>query len=217
MIILGIAYFQMNIFSNVSPTNIKILIISYCMRDKLAKLLLLFSLLLTIMITSLLLSISSTDQQVTTTLAQTSEKMIIYDNPAFGIRIQYPSDWGRLDLSFLQDSADIDFYPLNDTSLAKNLKVQVKNLPFHNMTLEEYTNSQINLLEENLLESSAATLAGIPGYKIVFTNIEGLKTMQVWTIKDDKAYIITYVAQEEDYEKELQIAQKMIDSFEITK
>jgi eukaryotic-like serine/threonine-protein kinase len=184
------------------------------MRDKLAKLLL-NSLLLTIMITSLLLSISSTDQQITTTLAQTSDKMIIYDNPTFGIRIQYPSDWGRLDLSFLQDSADIDFYPLNDTSLAKNLKVQVKNLPFHNMTLEEYTNSQINLLEENLLESSAATLAGIPGYKIVFTNIEGLKTMQVWTIKDDKAYIITYVAQEEDYEKELQIAQKMIDSFEI--
>ena len=185
------------------------------MRDKLAKVLLLFSLLLIIMITSLLLSISSTDQQITTTLAQTSDKMIIYDNPTFGIRIQYPSDWGRLDLSFLQHSADIDFYPLNDTSLAKNVKVQVNNLPSRNMTLEEYTNSQINLLEENLLESSAATLAGIPGYKIVFTNIEGLKTMQVWTIKDDKAYIITYVAQEEDYEKELQIAQMMIDSFEI--
>jgi hypothetical protein len=89
------------------------------------------------------------------------------------------------------------------------------NLPFHNMTLEEYTNSQINLLEEKLLESNTTILADIPGYKIVFTNIEGLKTMQVWTIKDDKAYIITYVAQEEDYEKELQIAQKMIDSFEI--
>ncbi|HZB17158.1 MAG TPA: PsbP-related protein [Nitrososphaeraceae archaeon] len=185
------------------------------MRDKLAKVLLLFSLLLIIMITSLLLSISSTDQQITTTLAQTSDKMIIYDNPTFGIRIQYPSDWGRLDLSFLQHSADIDFYPLNDTSLAKNVKIQVNNLPSRNMTLEEYTNSQINLLEENLLESSAATLAGILGYKIVFTNIEGLKTMQVWTIKDDKAYIITYVTQEEDYEKELQIAQKMIDSFEI--
>jgi serine/threonine-protein kinase len=161
------------------------------------------------------LSVSLTGQQ--TTIAQTNNKFVTYDNPTFGIRIQYPSDWGRLDLSFLQDSADIDFYPLNDTSLAKNLKVQVKNLPFHNMTLEEYTNSQINLLEENLLESSSATLAGIPGYKIVFTNIEGLKTMQVWTIKDDKAYIITYVAQEEDYEKELQVAQKIIDSFEITR
>ena len=167
------------------------------------------------MITSLL-SVSLTGQQrTTTTLAQTSDKMIIYDNPTFGIRIQHPSDWGRLDLSFLQHSADIDFYPLADTSLSKNLKVQVKNLPFHNMTLEEYTNIQINLLGENLLESSTTTLADIPGYKIVFTNIEGLKTMQVWTIKNDKAYIITYIAQEEDYAKDLQIAQKMIDSFEI--
>ena len=62
------------------------------------------------MITSLL-SISLTDQQRTTTatLAQTSDKMIIYDNPTFGIRIQYPSDWGRLDLSFQQHSADIEF------------------------------------------------------------------------------------------------------------
>jgi serine/threonine-protein kinase len=41
--------------------------------------------------------------------------------------------------------------------------------------------------------------------------------MQVWTIKDDKAYIITYIAKEEDYEKDLQIVQKMIDSFKITK
>lgn len=91
------------------------------------------------------------------------------------------------------------------------------NLPFHNMTLEEYTNSQINPLEEKLLESNTTILAGIPGYKIVFTSIQGLKTMQVWTIKNDKAYIITYVAQEEDYEKELQVAQKIIDSFEITR
>ncbi|MDQ3868209.1 MAG: hypothetical protein M3250_01475 [Thermoproteota archaeon] len=168
------------------------------------------------MITSLLF-IPFTNQQLTTTLAQTNNKMVIYDNPTFGIRIQYPSDWGRLDLSFLQNSADIDFYPLSDTSLAKNVKIQVNNLPFHNMTLEEYTNSQINPTEEILLESNTTTLAGIPGYKIVFTNMVGLKTMQVWTIKDDKAYIITYVAKEADYQKDLQIVQKMINSFEITK
>jgi hypothetical protein len=179
--------------------------------------LLLFSLLI-ILITSLLSSTSLTNQQYQTiTIAQTSDTFRIYENPTYGIQIQYPSDWGRLDLSFLQDSADIDFYPLSDISLAKNLKIQVENLPFHNMTLEEYTNTQINPTEENLLESNTTTLADIPGYKIVFTSIEGLKTMQVWTIKDDKAYIITYVAQEEDYENDLQIAQKMIDSFEITK
>ena len=178
---------------------------------------LLFSLLI-ILITTLL-STSLTNQHQTITIAQTNDDNTfnLYENPTYGIKIQYPSDWGKLDLSFLQDSADIDFYPLSDTSLAKNLKILVKNLPFHNMTLEEYTNTQINPTEEILLESNTTTLADLPGYKIVFTNIAGLKTMQVWTIKDDKAYIITYVAKEEDYEKDLQIAQKMIDSFEITK
>jgi len=161
------------------------------------------------------LPVSLTEPQ--TTIAQTNSKFVTYDNPTFGVRIQYPSDWGRLDLSFMQDSADIDFYPLADTSLAKNVKIQVHNLPSSNMTLEEYTNSQINPFEEKLLESNTTKLAGIPGYEIVFTSLQGLKTMQVWTIKDDKAYIITYVAKEEDYENDLQLAQKMIDSFEITK
>jgi serine/threonine-protein kinase len=182
------------------------------LRVKLSKFLL-FS--LSIIIITSLLSLSLTGQQ--TTIAQTNSKFVTYDNPTFGVRIQYPSDWGRLDLSFLQDSADIDFYPLADTSLAKNVKIQVINLPSRNMTLEEYTNSQINPLEEKLLKSNTTTLAGIPGYEIVFTSVQGLKTMQVWTIKDDKGYIITYVAKEEDYENDLQIAQKMIDSFEITR
>ena len=188
--------------------------------------LLLFGFLI-ILITSLL-STSLTNQHQTITIAQTNDDINnnninnnstfkLYENPTYGIQIQYPSDWGRLDLSFLQNSADIDFYPLSDTSLAKNVKLQVNNLPFHNMTLEEYTNTQINPTEEILLESNTTTLADIPGYKIVFTNVAGLKTMQVWTIKDDKAYIITYVAKEEDYENDLQIAQKMIDSFEIIK
>jgi eukaryotic-like serine/threonine-protein kinase len=182
------------------------------LRVKLSKFLLFC---LSIIIITSLLSVSLTGQQ--TTVAQTNSEFVTYDNPTFGVRIQYPSDWGRLDLSFLQQSADIDFYPLADTSLAKNVKIQVNNLPSRNMTLEEYTNSQINPLEERLLESNTTTLAGIPGYEIVFTSLQGLKTMQVWTIKNDKAYIISYVAQEEDYEKELQVAQKMIDSFEITK
>src|SRR5918994_1227117 len=128
----------------------------------------LFSLLI-ILITTLL-STSLTNQHQTITIAQTNDDINtfrIYENPTYGIQIQYLSDWGRLDLSFLQDSADIDFYPLSDTSLAKNVKLQVKNLPFHNMTLEEYTNSQINPTEEILLESNTTTLADLPGYKKV--------------------------------------------------
>jgi eukaryotic-like serine/threonine-protein kinase len=151
-------------------------------------------------------------------LAQISDQSFeTYNNPTFGIRIQYPPDWGRLDLSFLEnDSADIDFYPLEDVSQAKAVKVQVKTLPLlRNMTLDDYTNTQINYTEEQLLESNTTTLASLPAHEIVFTNL-GLKTMQIWTIKDDKVYTITYVAEEEDFQDDLQIAERMINSFQTT-
>jgi hypothetical protein len=103
-------------------------------------------------------------------LAQISDQSFeTYNNPTFGIRIQYPPDWGRLDLSFLEnDSADIDFYPLEDVSQAKAVKVQVKTLPLRNMTLDDYTNTQINYTEEQLLESNTTTLASLPAHEIVF-------------------------------------------------
>jgi eukaryotic-like serine/threonine-protein kinase len=146
-------------------------------------------------------------------IAQTGQAdFTTYENPKFGIRVQYPSDWGRLDLSFLGASADIDFYPLDDTSGTKDVRIQVKALPLQNMTLEQYTNTQINSTEGQILESNATTLGNLPAHEIVFTNI-GLKTMQVWTLKDDKVYTITYVAEEDDYENDLQIAQRIIESF----
>ena len=83
------------------------------------------------------------------------------------------------------------------------------------MTLEDYTKTQINYTEEQLLESNTTTLAGLPAHKMVFTNL-GLKTMQIWTIKDDRVYTITYVAEEEDFQDDLDVAEKMIKSFQIT-
>jgi eukaryotic-like serine/threonine-protein kinase len=167
-----------------------------------------------------MLSVLSSLSYVTTrqtTIAQTDQtNFTTYENPTFGIRIQYPSDWGRLDLSFLGASADIDFYPLDDTSGAKDVRIQVKTLPSQNMTLEQYTNTQIESIEGQILESNSTTLAGMEAHQLVFTNI-GLKTMQVWTLQDDKVYTITYVAEEEDFENDLQVARRMIESFGITK
>ena len=162
----------------------------------------------------ILLSLSSV-KSIETTIAQTGQAdFTAYENPEFGIRVQYPSDWGRLDLSFLGTSADIDFYPLDDTSGTKDVRIQVKALPIQNMSLEQYTITQIDSIEGEILESNVTTLGNLPAHEIVFTNI-GLKTMQVWTLKDDKVYTITYVAEEDEYENDLQIAQRIIESFGI--
>jgi hypothetical protein len=39
--------------------------------------------------------------------------------------------------------------------------------------------------------------------------------MQVWTLKDDRVFTITYEAGEEDFQNDLQVARRMIESFQI--
>jgi serine/threonine-protein kinase len=151
------------------------------------------------------------------TIAQTDEiSFIPYSNPTFGIRIQYPANWGRLDLSFLQnDSADINFYPLDDASGALSVRIEVDNLSrSQNMTLDEYTNMKIDSTEGQIIESNSATLANLPAHEIVIGD-SILKTMQVWTLKDDRVFTITYQAEQEDFQNDLQVAQRMIKSFGI--
>ena len=155
------------------------------------------------------------NQRITT--AQTAElNFVPYNNPTFGIRIQYPENWGRLDLSFLQnDSADIEFYPLDDASGALSVRIQVQNLfPSQNMTSDEYTNLQIDSTEGEITESNPTTLANLPAHEIVVGN-SVLKTMKVWTLEDGRVFTITYEAEEEDFQNDFPIAQRMIESFQI--
>lgn len=103
-----------------------------------------------------------------------------YSNPTFGIRTDYPSDWGRIDLSFLKyNSADIEFYPLDDSSGTKQVKIQVDTIPLdQKMTLQELNNAKIGSIMDEILESNATILVDLPAHKIVFSNL-GIKTMQV--------------------------------------
>ncbi len=119
----------------VSSQNIKIFVIVYFDRDPLSPILI-FILVGILIWFSFSLAINQN-----TVIAQIDETIFVpYSNSTFGIRIQYPADWGRLDLSFLQnDSADINFYPL-DPSGSLSVRIQVDTLlRSQNITLDEYT------------------------------------------------------------------------------
>jgi eukaryotic-like serine/threonine-protein kinase len=62
--------------------------------------------------------------------------------------------------------------------------------------------------------SNPTTLANLPAHEILVGN-SVLKTMQEWTLKDERVFTITYEAGEEDFEYDLQVAQRMIGSFQI--
>lgn len=152
-----------------------------------------------------------------TAIAQIDETIFVpYSNPTFGIRIQYPADWGRLNLSFLQnDSANINFYPLDDPSGSLSVRIRVDTLlRSQNITLDEYTSMKINSTEDQLIESNSTTLANLPAHETVVGN-SLLKTLQVWALKGDRVFSITYQAGEEDFQNDLPVAKKMIESFEI--
>jgi hypothetical protein len=90
-------------------------------------------------------------------------------------------------------------------------------------TLDEYTESRITTLKETIsnfqvVEEASTILAGLPAYSIVYTgkmNEQNLKWMQLWTIKDETAFVIVYTASQSQYESFLGIIQRMMGTFEI--
>ncbi len=109
--------------------------------------------------------------------------------------------------------------PTNNAT--ENLNVQVLNLSA-NDTLSSVTPDIIsgiqNISDFKQIDAGNTTFAGNPAYKIVYTatdNGNKLKVTQIWTVKDGKAYFITYKAAPNNYDTYLSAAQQMIDSFQI--
>lgn len=145
--------------------------------------------------------------------------LLPYENSAYGISIKYPETW-KLDskqdpitgslVKFLSPKTGTDTY-------TDNLSLTIDNFPGKNPTLDEYT-KQIKNYNRDVVEEANTKLANRPAYQIVSSKQEGgrsLKSLQVWMVKDNKAYIITYTAESHKYSNNLEIAQKMISSFEL--
>ena len=175
----------------------------------------------------------------TTTLtfvAVGQEDFLKFENMTFGIRIQYPANWEKVE-DDLPLNVIVVFDPPGESDSVigiDGIDIVIAPVP-PNVTLEQYTEDYINLLgdifsEFSIVESSPTTLADYPAYRVVYTGrvernevLENVqyrdvilnKVMEVWTLKDSKAYLISYYADEKKYDNYLETAQKMIDSFEI--
>ena len=182
-----------------------------------------------IIITMLSLPTTTTITQIT--FAQTNNKnnnSAIYENLNYGIKLQHPPDWKteegtspHFSVSFIAPQTGSN----SDTTTPPALiRFGVDNLPSEDFSLEDFTNIQITGARQiypsfTLYQSHSTILAGNPAQELVFSTIDDkqreAKSMQVFTIKDNKSYHITYIAKPESYAEFLPIAQKMINSFEI--
>lgn len=144
----------------------------------------------------------------------------VYRNSQYALSIQFPADWTKEEnvpgavIKFfapLQDAADV---------FSENLNIIVEDLGEH-LTLDEY--SQLSLQELQKVRGvdvrlSNTTLAGLPAQEAIFTmDLQGssMDFRQIWTVKDKRAYILTFTSETGTYADYAGIFTQMTASFKL--
>ncbi|MFK0733944.1 MAG: protein kinase [Gloeotrichia echinulata GP01] len=160
-----------------------------------------------------------------------------YENSTFHIKMKYPQTWKKEEINdtFTGDLAK--FTALNSSNNGNNgnknfapvLTVNFKDLQ-QPISLVQYTTGKIDeitqfLTNPKIEQSHPITLANLPpAHEVVYSGKEGkegkegeytVKRRAVWLLKNNRAYIITYTAEESQYDEFFNVAQEMINSLEI--
>ena len=157
-------------------------------------------------------------------------KMLAYENSTYGIRIQYPSNWHKENVSSSdKGSTLVDVVkfvsPANNASdmFPASLDLKIDEISdIQPITLAKYANNSIEDLRKDfdiVMLDRNASLSDNPAYKLLYTGVEegvNLQAMLILTIKGDKAYILNYIAEPTKFSYYLPTLQKMIDSLQIT-
>ena len=190
---------------------------------------LLFMISLLILVSLSVVKINAQQQTVNENINFTS-----YNNTELGIYLQYPANWSKMEEKFDANVNVISFIstPENDTdTFTENVNIAIEPLQNESITLEEYSNTTLaalsNVFENfSLISKENTNLDGVPAIKIIFIitqpqttdqsrdidNIKQIpiKIMQILTVKEGKAYVIIYSAEEAKYDDYLPIIEKMI-------
>ena len=163
------------------------------------------------------------------TSAQSSPSSLLsYENPTYGIKIQYPSNWMASANQLPTYNSIIGFYsPLESLSdvlpveFALSITTYTNNIP-----LDEYTKITRTALEQQgmeITESESTTLAGNPAHKITFSPGDQIaqnspvefKFMQIFTTIGNKVYSLSYNAEASKFSTHLDTIQQMLNSVKI--
>jgi serine/threonine-protein kinase len=149
----------------------------------------------------------------------------IYENPSYSMRIKYPQSWKIQQIGDPFTGDVVKFWPRSIGSTKKltaEVNINVENLK-EPTSLVEYTNLSVNeivqfLTNARIHDSHPTKLSNLPAHEVIYSGKEegyNIKRMAIWTLKNHQVYIITYTAEESEYEQYLEIAQTMINSLTI--
>lgn len=152
-------------------------------------------------------------------------ELSLYKNSSYSFALDYPTTWSSQNRDDFFASGVVFFSPLEEDSdhFKERVSILVENLA-SDSSLAQYTEQSLveikRLSDPNVGEAQAINLGKEAGRQIIYRGEESgspVQRMQAWTVRDNQAYVITYTAEPESYERYLPSVEKMIESFAITK
>ena len=146
-----------------------------------------------------------------------------YENADYGFEVEYPEVWSRQNRDDFFATGVTFLSPLEDDSdeFKEQVSILVEDLP-SDVSLEQYTEESIaeikKLSDPNVGDAQTVDLGENEGRQIIYigeVNNNTVQRMQTWSIKDNRAYILTYTARPNSYNTYLPTVEKMIESFNI--
>ena len=156
-----------------------------------------------------------------------SSNQLAYRNSQHGIFMLFPSNWTFSNSGLPEYTQVAAFYgPLQNLSdpIPPRLTITVMNYQ-QNVSLKDFTNMTLSSLNQTnqvkILSSEPTTLAGHPGYQVVFSTLPNIgnpvsfEIMHSWISMGKKIYVLQYSAESSKFDTYLPTIKQILQSLRI--
>ena len=171
--------------------------------------------------------ISSGSELESTVTNESSTNQLAYRNSQHGIFMLFPSNWTYSNSGLPEYTQVAAFYgPLQNLSdsIPPRLTITVMNYQ-QSVSLKDFTNMTLSSLNQTnqvkILSSNSTTLAGHPGYQVVFSTLPNIgnpvsfEIMHSWVALGKKIYVLQYSAESSKFDTYLPTVKQILQSLKI--
>lgn len=149
-----------------------------------------------------------------------------YVSPELGIQIDHPTDWSPIIREYADDVQVLEFNA-SRSAMMQLLPPTVRISSAHQpdiQSLNQLTASLLAIASDyprfDLKENTTHILGNVTAQKVLYTYGSGdpsqqftLQAMDIWTLKDGKRYVFSYIAPVSEFSMNLPVVEHMIRSF----
>ncbi len=157
----------------------------------------------------------------------TTPNEIAYRNPQHGIFMLFPSNWTFSTSGLPEYTQVAGFYaPLQNLSDPIPARFTITVMSYQqNVSLKDFTNMTLSSLNETqqikISSSNPTTLAGQPGYQVIFSTLPNMgdpisfEIMHSWTAIGNKIYVFQYSVESSKFDTYLPTVTQILKSLRI--